>query len=196
MSNVVTSLDALRKSKAYEKFVQQGDPKDLFSIPWDDIIRGSDSANTSKSDPVLLGPKAEMAVRRLFTEFGIKGWPTTWGELMGAVWYCRIVYSQGQTFEASPKDIALWLAIGLRLVEKHSPELAESVVAYRNADLATLQKVSTDRLTLAVMSEHFDHETGWVSQVPTMGRRESELHLAPKCSNSIVNGSPEGAGNP
>lgn len=164
MTSQVISFKKAKATNDFKKFIAQGDPRGLFEIPFNDIARISDSANTGNSDPVLLGDKAQRALAALFQEFGLFGLPETWGQLMGAVWYCRAVYSQITKIKTNPADDALFEEIGLNLYRKYRPELVESVIAYRLGDLPELKRIHEERLTWPVLSSHFHQSSGWTSQ--------------------------------
>lgn len=165
MQEKIVSLATARKKKASTAGAGTSGPAAMspFGIPFSDVYRYSDSENATNADPVTLGHAAERAVIALFAEFGVVGLPETWGELLGAIRYCMLLSAQTNKIPTNPDDDALCDSIGLRLIEQHFPELTESVVAYRVRDFATLQRISAQRLTLKVMSAHFDQKTGWVS---------------------------------
>ena len=103
-----------------------------------------------------MSPEATAAVRRLFDAFGIEGTPDTWGEFAGAIAYCDMLHTLTASCDLST-------AMGRSMRENSAvvlgetyPELVESLLAYQRGDLAALQRISRERLTLPVMSSHFD----------------------------------------
>jgi hypothetical protein len=81
-SSTVSSLSAHRDAKKFEALLAAQDPTRLFAaIDHDDIFAARDSANDSDSDPVLLGPKALVALKRLYAEFGVVDMPETLAQL-------------------------------------------------------------------------------------------------------------------
>lgn len=172
--NNVVDLAASRHKAEFEKLMNLPDEQGLFNIPFDDMAQYLDSANESLSDPVVLGPKALAAVKRLFAHFGITETPQTIGELNGALHYCRFLHLQTWTLSSSPSDVELHNRIVLELAAEHYPELVESLRAYMAKDLAELQRIAKERLPLSEMAKHYHFELGWLN---TESRRRREAGL-------------------
>ena len=62
----VVDLSGRRKQAKFNALMSTLDPEKLFAIPMEDVDQFLDSANDSKEDPVILGPSALTAVKRLF----------------------------------------------------------------------------------------------------------------------------------
>jgi len=146
------------------------DPEKLFAIPMEDVDQFLDSANDSKDDPVVLGPSALLAVKRLFTKFGIDDLPGTLGQLHGTINYCKALHHAAWSIPSDSKNDALWDKVVESVMQEDQPELFESFIAQKRGDLETLRGIHKERMTLAVMSRYYDPEHGWVSSrngVPT-----------------------------
>lgn len=172
--NKVVDLSASRQKAEFQKLLKLPDPEGLFNIPFDDMAQYLDSANESLTDPVVLGPKALAAVKRLFAHFGITETPQTIGELNGALHYCKFLHLQTWTMSKDPEDVELHNRVVLDLAKTHYPELVESLRAYMAKDLAQLQRIAQERLPLSEMAKHYHFELGWLN-TESRQRREAGL---------------------
>lgn len=167
----VTSLAKVRLEKDFDALVKVAtDPHGLFDIPFGDILHGVDS-NESKSDPIALGPQALIAVKRLFAEFGIEEMPANWGQLVGAYWYCKVVYMSRAMPIGRPEANEIWEQSVMRKLEGNNPELVASVQAYNAKDTEALRRIAKKRMTLDEMCRHYDAEDGWRG-TPLLEERE------------------------
>lgn len=166
----VVDLSGRRKQAKFNALMSTLDPERLFAIPMEDVDQFLDSANDSKDDPVVLGPSALLAVKRLFTKFGIDDLPETLGQLHGTINYCKALHHAAWSIPSDPKNDALWDKVVESVMQEDQPELFESFIAHKKGDLETLRRIHKERMTLAVMSRYYDPEHGWVSSrngVPT-----------------------------
>lgn len=160
----VSNLSAHRDAKKFETILAQQDPTGLFAaIDHDDIFAARDSANDSDSDPVLLGPKALVALKRLYAAFGVVDMPETLAQLNASLYYCKLLQLKAWSIPTDPVNDALWDETVDETMQKYFPELAPSLVAYRTGDIEQLRAISRERLTMAEMAKHYDAENGWVS---------------------------------
>jgi hypothetical protein len=163
-TSTVTNLSAYRDGKKFEALLAGQDPTGLFAaIDHDDICVGRDSANESDVDPVLLGPKALVAIKRLYAEFGVVGMPQNLAQLWASLHYCKLLQLKAWSIPTDPVNDALWEETVDENMRKYFPELAPSLVAYRTGDIEALRVISRKRLTMAEMAKHYDAENGWVS---------------------------------
>ena len=160
----IVDLDERRKRAAFQNLMGLPDPDNLFAIPMEDIDQFLDSANDSKDDPIVLHANAIVAVKRLFTRFGIDDLPLTVGEFRGALHYCKSLQALAWSIPTTPAGDAHWDRTMANTVERFMPELHASLVAYQNKDIATLQEIHAKRLTFAVMSSYYHPEHGWLSR--------------------------------
>ena len=161
----VSNLSAHRGTKKFEALLAAQDPTGLFAaIDHDDIFAGRDSANDSDSDPVLLGPKALVAIKRLYAVFGIVDMPETLAQLRASLHYCKLLQLKAWSIPTDPVNDALWDETVEETTMKYFPELASSLVAYRTGDIEALRVISRDRLTMVEMAKHYDADSSsWVS---------------------------------
>lgn len=159
----VSSIAEARAKREFKEGLAQLDPHDLLHIPLEDVLQGVDTANESLADPVLLGPKAHAAVKRLYAEFGITSMPETIGELRGSLWYCRSLqtFSQSVSPALEADDAALALESTRETLRDVAPELLEPVEAYRERDTAKLREIHEKWMPLSRMAKHFDYDGGW-----------------------------------
>lgn len=163
MSNNVIPLKERRLKRELEKGLSMFDPQGLLNIPFEDITQGVDTANESPSDPILLGPKATAAIKRLYAEFGITSMPATIGELLGSFWYCKTLqsFAIGSPAGVSEQGKKLEHEATLSTFEEYAPELLESVIAARAKDKDALKEIHEKWLPLSRMARHYDPEKGW-----------------------------------
>lgn len=160
----VIDLDTRRRSKSLERLTSSFDPEGLFRVCIDEVHQYHDSANTSKSDPITLHGSALLGIKRLLTRFGIEVTPLTYGELMGAMHYCKAVHGFAWQIQSDAKNDALWESLVEKNVREMLPELLDSLLAYKAGDVEALRKIARTRLTLSVMADHYLPEHGgWVS---------------------------------
>jgi len=164
MSANVIPLKERRLQRELEKGLSMFDPQGLLNIPFDDILQGVDTANESPSDPILLGPKATAAVKRLYAEFGITSMPATIGELMGSIWYCKGLqsFAIGSPAGASELSKTLERESTLSTLEEYAPELVEAVIAIRANDKDALKEIHEKWFPLSRMARHYNPDKGWV----------------------------------
>jgi hypothetical protein len=132
-----------------------------FDIPYEDIAQYLDSANESLSDPVVAGARATVALKRLFEQFGIQAMPETLGELLGALWYCKILDSSAGHPAVSEADVELWDQSVDETFAQHYPELLDALRAVRKQDLLLLQRIARTKMPLSEMQKHFHPDMGW-----------------------------------
>ena len=145
----------------FSRLLQQVDPDGAFDIPMDDVVQGLDSANESKSDPVRFGPRAVVVLKRLYARFGIEDMPETMGELLGSLWYCKVLQSFAAEVRTDPANDAAWEAATVRTLKQHMPELLDSYLAYRTGDVERLKALHRTTMPLTRMSKHYDPGQGW-----------------------------------
>ena len=175
-SDKVISIEPVRRRREFENLLARPDPDKLFDIPFDDIAQYLDCANESMNDPVVFGPRALTAIRRLFAHFGIQETPQTIAEFNGALHYCKFLQLQTWTGSVTVTDATLHLEVVVELAKVHYPELVESLQAYIVKDIAALQRIASERLTLKEMAAHYHFEFGWLSG-NNRRRREEGLPL-------------------
>lgn len=138
------------------------DPSALFAIPMDDITVAHDSANTAPSDPIVLGAKAEAALKRLAEAFEIARLPRTMAELKAMWRYCWFLSAHRpdspDSATRSADDEALWRRVQLRTAVKHAPEFVEVVVALQEGNREALRAVNAHRLTLEHLATRLNEE--------------------------------------
>lgn len=157
----VVQIAPKQQEARLRRFRAQDDPSELFNIPYADIAQYLDSANDSLSDPVVAGPQATLALKRLFNEYGIAGMPETMGQLLGALWYCKMLDSSKGSPTLGPADVELWNQSVDETFKKHYPELLEPLQAARARDLETLTRVVRERMSFQEMERHYQPEMGW-----------------------------------
>src|SRR5674476_639880 len=135
----VVDLSWRRKQAKFNALMSTLDPEKLFAIPMEDVDQFLDSANDSKEDPVILGPSALTAVKRLFPQYGIDDLPETLGQLHGAINYCKALHHAAWSIPSDPKNDALWDKMVESVMQEHQPELFESFIAHKKGDLETLR---------------------------------------------------------
>jgi hypothetical protein len=140
------------------------DPEGFFEIPWKDVTCFRDSANASKEDPIAFGQAGTAAVLRMYGEFGVTGWPQTWGQLMGSVAYCTELSAACNYPRINADDDATWFRAVLKVANEYSPELVPAIEAYHEKDLAALKSIFAESIGLEACSRHFDPMTGWDSK--------------------------------
>jgi hypothetical protein len=161
MSSNVIQLHTARAQRNFESLMKAQDPDGLFDIPFDEIVVGSDQGEGD--GPFSLSARAAAAFKRLFSEFGITSWPTSYFELMGAFWYCKALhqFAQHAPFQ-SKADEALWWEVGDKILDEDFPELKDSFLAYRHGNGPRLVEIHEKWMPLSRMVRHFDEEDGWL----------------------------------
>jgi hypothetical protein len=139
------------------------DPRKLLDIPWLDVTVLKHSSNSSKDDPIVIGPDATAALERLYLEFGITGMPDTWGQVMGSVSYCTELNSACNYPRYGKKDDEEWFSAVLKVAHKYNPDLVDSIVAYHDRDIKKLRELFIANIGFAGCSKHFDPDLNWDS---------------------------------
>lgn len=163
-SENVVSLSSAKATRKVASLIKGLDPDNLFAIPMSDITIGTDTPDAICSDdPIMLGAKALVAVKRLFLRFGIDETPATYGELKGGIAYCGALLRLGNNCSGEDKHSKLFLECTLEVVTKHSPELVEPLTAYVHGDAEGLKRLAC-KMPLAVMATHYGVvEACWMS---------------------------------
>ncbi|GAB3644832.1 hypothetical protein [Ramlibacter alkalitolerans] len=153
-----------------EKNLQEfADPEGALSIPWQDITQFLDSANESLSDPVAIGGQAFVALKKLFSRFGIEAMPRTVGELRASVLYCTLLYQATHPLilgavAANAESAKLGREIAVKGLIRDIPELAPTLQAYQAGDMDRLREIHRTTMTFGEMARHYDaDEDGWVT---------------------------------
>jgi hypothetical protein len=92
MTNIV-SLTAERITRASQR---QAYRAGAVALDFSDVVRRCERTPAGQfehrlTDPVELGPTAQLQVRQLFWRCGLRQMPATWGELVGNWNYCRLL---------------------------------------------------------------------------------------------------------
>lgn len=145
----VTDIIEKRREARLDKLVASVDKDNMFSIPWDDVVQGLDSANDSLSDPIRLGPRAHAAFQRLVDEFCLERLPETMGEAQGLLQYCWHMAGNARfgmvTF---PEDEEIWQCSVLKVAEEYTPAFVEITKAYFSKDKAEMARIHRTTLTM------------------------------------------------
>lgn len=140
---------------------QRDGPDGLFDIPYEDITQYLDSANDSLADPVVAGPRAVVALKRLFGHFGMDAMPQTLGQLLGALWYCKILQDFSDSPPVGPADTLLWEQSVDSTFAQHYPELLDALSAARKRDMPALRRIAREAFPFDVLSRHYHPTMGW-----------------------------------
>ena len=158
------SFKERRQRIEFDKLKKNQDPENLFDIPMGEIDQFMDGANDSKSDPIVLHPKAVVAVKRLLSRFGIEGLPQTVGEFRGALYYCKILHNQVNYVRMSDADNVLWEKATLNSLEDILPEIVAPYLALKAGNMDELRRINREVMTFPVLSSHHHPEHGWLSR--------------------------------
>lgn len=172
-TNIISLADH-RAAAEFKSLMASPDPENLFAVPMDDVMQEQQCANESPSDRIILGPRALIAVKRLFAAFGIEETPQTVGELFGAIHYCKFLQLGTFTLNTNKADVDLFHECVIDNAKTYYPELVQSFRAYVQKDLGELQRIARERLTLAEMARHYHPEFGWIC---TASRQRIEAGL-------------------
>lgn len=153
----------------------------LFDLP-DGECRRTRAAGQKpgNGDEVELGQSFVGALFRLYGEFGLPARvPATYGELLGAVSYCQVLFQDNAYPRINEADDALWLEAADDTLVKYSPELLPSVRAYRAGDRAELERIGREVMTAHVLSWHYvEAYQGWAGD-PYLKEHGIEKPTAP-----------------
>lgn len=151
------------------------DPRGLFDIPWKDVNVFLDgAANPSKANLIYLEPNALAAVKRLYTEYGVTGLPTTWGQFMGSIAYCTELHSACCYEKMGAVADEEWFSAVLKVAKKYTPELVPVINAYNVKDMELLKSLFLAEIGFEKCSWHFDSMIGWVSIPGSLRSAEAE----------------------
>jgi len=156
MNEKIVDIKGARRKKVLREFAAIRDPGNVLEIPMEDVIQGMDSANDSLEDPIRVGPRADLALRRMMGHFGIEHYPTTMGELQGLRYYCQFLLIKARKGAGSAADEALWEKIVDEGVAEDYPNALEPVRALRVGDSERLRALHRVSITPASLVQYYE----------------------------------------
>lgn len=130
----------------------------VLYLPYDDITRVHETEEPGLSDKIVMGNKAEAAIKEMYRQFGIEGMPETWGELIGSVNYCMHLNRYAKWSDCKTEDDKLMFKACQSVAEEYTPDLVPSFDAYVAKDFDELRRISREVLTLPEMSKRYNYK--------------------------------------
>jgi hypothetical protein len=128
----------------------------LFDINMDEVVHltGGSAANGDNSDPVVMFGSAEIAMRRLISEFGFERLPLTFGEFHGLLDYCLSLDSTAGNHV--PAEVRTsWQETALEVCAEYEPDKLEAAKLYCAGDRAKLLAYHREHATLIRLGKQY-----------------------------------------
>jgi hypothetical protein len=134
-------------------------PPDGFDIDPQDIVHLTEgAANTSNDNPIVIGGRAELTLRKLIARFGFERLPLTYGELHGLVQYCLDLQYYTHPCSLPEEELRRWHQSTREVLVQYCASVVPAFDLFVAGDLAGLRDLHRRERTLERLGREYGRE--------------------------------------